>query len=183
MPITAPFEPSLFADAAFNVVAYLMFLGNFVVAAIGQAVTPRLAAVCRADPIAYRRLVLRLVGYGAALGVAGLAVALVAGDSILRLLYGDRYAGHGALFAWVMLGGAVFYVASLLWYAAVAARRLAAQPFILLVAMAVTTVACVFLVPAHGAIGASWSLTLGFLVRLVGGAFTVMPARSERNRA
>ena len=98
------------------------------VGALGQSAFPRLARYYAEGSVrAFRRLLVKLVGLGAGLGIVGLLVALVAGRSILTLLYKPEYAEHADLFAWLMTAAAVSYVASLMGYGITAARYFRAQ--------------------------------------------------------
>jgi len=141
-------------------------------------VTPRLASAYHESVAAFRRAVWQLTTAGLALGAGGVVFALAAGRRVLARVYGPSFAAHGTLFVWVMVGAAIFYVTSLWWYAAVAARRIPSQAVILSAAVAVTAVACAVLIPRAGLLGASWALTAGFVVRLVGCAVALAGVRA-----
>ena len=112
----------------FAALAYLMVAGNTVVGALGQSASPRLARYyAEGNAWAFRRLLVKLVGLGAGLGIVGLLVALVAGRFILTLLYKPEYAEHAGLFAWLMTAATVSYVASFLGYGMTAARYFRSQ--------------------------------------------------------
>lgn len=166
------------AVGIYSAVAYLMFLGNFFITALGQAATPRLASAYHTSAAAFRRVVWQLTAIGTALGVAGVVFALVAGRFMLQKVYGPAFAAHAVLFVWVMVGAGIFYVTSLLWYATVAARRIPSQAIIQSVAVGVTAAACAILVPRAGLLGASWALNAGFVVRLVGCAVALVGVRT-----
>ena len=61
----------------FAALAYLMVAGNTVVGALGQSASPRLARYyAEGNGRAFRRLLVKLVGLGAGMGLVGLLVAL-----------------------------------------------------------------------------------------------------------
>ena len=103
---------------------------------------------------------MRLVVLVAGIGVAGVVVALVAGQPILRLLYRPEYAEHHVAFVWIMAAGGLSYVGAVFGFAATARRQLAQQPFILLAVVAVVLVSSWWLVPVGGVLGAALSMAM-----------------------
>jgi O-antigen/teichoic acid export membrane protein len=151
----------------FAALSSLLAAGNLVLAALGQSATPRMARYHELrDVRAFRRLVARLTVIAALVGAAGLAVALLAGEPLLRFVFGPRYAGRADLLVWLMAAGLVMYVTSPLGYALVATRRFAVQVPL----FAVTTLLCAgvswSLVPAYGLLGAACALGGSFLVEV-----------------
>ncbi len=166
----------------FAALAYLMVAGNTVVAAMGQSASPRLAG-CYAEgnARAFRRLLVKLVGLGAGLGIVGLLVALIAGRFILTLLYKPEYAEHADLFAWLTTAAAVSYVASLMGYGITAARCFRPQLPLFGFCGAVSALACLVLVPRIGLKGAVWAVLASLIVQMAGTA--AIMNHSQRKKA
>jgi O-antigen/teichoic acid export membrane protein len=145
--------------------AYLIVAGNTVVGALGQSASPRLAAYyAEGNRRAYGRLLGRLLAIGAGLGLAGVLVALLAGELILNLLYGPEYAAEAGVFIWIMVAAGISYLASFMGYGVTAARVFALQ----LVLSGIPTLAAaglsVLLIPDGGLQGAAMVLVFSSLV-------------------
>jgi O-antigen/teichoic acid export membrane protein len=152
----------------FSALAYVTVVSQVVVNALAQAAAPRLAQhYVLGDIGAYRLLVLKLTGASALVGAASVAVALIAGEPILRLLYKPAYAAHVELFVWIMAGSAVWCVVVMFIAAANAARRHASQLVGALVVVLASLAAGAILVPNYGLIG-------GALVSLAGAIVGVL---------
>jgi O-antigen/teichoic acid export membrane protein len=166
----------------FVAVAYLQVAGTTVVGALGQSASPRLAKYYAAgDGLSFRRLLLKLAGIGALLGGAAILVALVAGRELLTLLYGPEYA-HRDLFVWLAVAAGIAYVASFVGYAMTAARHFRIQlPLFALVA-STTALACLWLVPTHGLLGAAIALVIGSAIQAGGSSVVVAHALRKLGR-
>jgi O-antigen/teichoic acid export membrane protein len=153
----------------FGALGYLGLVGSTAVAAIGQSATPRLAQCYAArQRKAFNLLLLQLTGVGAALGLLGVVVAIVAGEQILALVYGAEYAAHNAILVWLMLAAGLGYVAAFAGYGVTAARYFKAQIPLFAGVVAATAAACWWLVPKYGMLGAALSLLVAALTQLVG---------------
>lgn len=143
----------------FAALAYLVVVGNILVGAMGQSVVPRLAKYFAAGDIAsYQRLLLRLLGIGTLIGLAGVGLALFAGRMILTLLYRPEYADHVQIFVGLMCAGGLSYLASIMGYGLTATRRF--RVFILpygFIACAAVLFGALW-IPRHGAAGAAGAL-------------------------
>lgn len=151
----------------FAAVGYVMLSGSFIVNALGQAATPRLAAYFsggqRRD---FERLSKRLMGVGAAIGVSGVLASLVAGRQILSMLYGQEYGRYGGLLAWMMVAAGFGYMASFAGYGLTAARHFKAQmPLFGLVAL-LDLGLCLVLGRIEGAIGVAQAMCLANAAQL-----------------
>ena len=145
--------------------AYLMVAGNTVVSALGQAVSPRLAAYyARGDTRAYGRLLLRLTMIGAGLGLAGVIVAVVAGELVLHLMYGPEYAAEADVFVWIMISAAVAYIGSFMGYGVTAARVFKLQLVLSGLPALAALGLSMLLIPEQGLYGAAIVLILTNLV-------------------
>jgi O-antigen/teichoic acid export membrane protein len=148
-------EPMIGVFGAFN---YLVQIGAMVVAAVAVAASPRLARYYgdgkRTD---FYRLLFTLVGLCALLGIAGVIVSLVAGETIVSLLFKREDAQHGTLLVWLMASAGISYVASILGYAVTATRRFSRFTLPYLGVTIVGMIACAILIPRFGLTGAAWS--------------------------
>lgn len=158
----------------FVALAYLMVAGNMTVAAAGQSASPRLAVLYAAGQRrAFLRLLARLVLVGLALGVAGVAIALIAGRDLLRWLYTAQYADHADLLIWLAATAGVEFISSFFGHAMTAARRFRVQVPLFALATTMTLIASALLIPGRGLSGAVIALLLGALVKLAGGALII----------
>ncbi len=154
----------------YSALAYLMVAGGLVVNALGQAATPRLAKhFSDGDRASFRSLLLRLIVVGLALGLIGLAVALLAGREILTLLYRTEYARRLDVLVALMIAAAVGYVGSFLGYGMTAARQFKVQAPLFATAGVCTAAACALLVPRSGILGAAYASIVTAVVALLGG--------------
>jgi O-antigen/teichoic acid export membrane protein len=161
----------------FAAVAYLMVAGTTVVNALGQSASPRLAQhYARSDVVEFWRLMRKLVGIGAALGASGVLVAVMWGRQLLSALFREEYAAAADVFVWMMVAGAISYVACLFGYGLTAARRFKAQAPLMLAVTVVTASLSIVLVPGHGLIGAALATVLGALVQLIGSGLVLRRA-------
>ena len=156
----------------FSAAASLVSVGNTVINAVGQTVTPRLAKLFAwegADVFASYSF--RLLGFGAGLGLCAVACAVTLGRWTLALMFRPEYAGYAWLLTALMAAGAIGYMASLLGYAVTAARSFRAQMPLFVVVTAVTLLASALLIPAYGLAGAAMASGISSTVQLVGLAF------------
>ena len=161
----------------FAAMAYLIVAGGMVVGALGQSATPRLAKYYAAgNTVAFRNLLMKMVGIGVLLGAAGVLIAALAGRELLTLLYTPEYAQKSGVFFWLMVAGGIAYVSSFMGYTMTATRYFKVQlPLFTLVA-GTTTAACLWLVPQWGLVGAAWALIMGAVVQAGGSAGVVLHA-------
>lgn len=157
----------------FSAVFYLTYAGYTVVAALGNATSPRLAALYATDVVRFRRLTMRLAAAGFGVGALGTIVAVLFGHRVLAILYRADYASQQPLLIWVMISSAVWYGATLLVFAAIAAKRFAPQAYLHGAAAAVTFALCPVLLPRFGLPGAAMALTAGVSALLLGESVVV----------
>lgn len=152
----------------FAALAYLMVAGNMVILALGESASPRLAKYyVEGNSIAFRELLLKLVGMAAVFGVVTILAAQIAGREILTLLYQPEYAEHKDLFVLLMVSGAIGYVSSFLGYGMTAARYLRVQMPLFILVATTSAVACLWLLPTQGLIGAAIALIIAAIVQAV----------------
>jgi O-antigen/teichoic acid export membrane protein len=165
----------------FAAMAFLLLPGTSVlIAALGQAASPRLARDYAAgDARAFRALLLRLTAVGALGGGIALLAVLVAGREALALLYTPEYAEHAGIFLWLTLEAGLGFLSSILVYGMTAARFFRAQLPLSLATLAFTTVACAALTPRYGLFGAALATVLAGLFQLAGNTFVIVCALRE----
>jgi len=153
---------ALFAAAAWPALA-----GNLVVNAVAESACARLAH-CHASAghAGFARLLGKMSLAGFALGMAGVAVAALAGERLLGLFYPAAYASASQVFVILMLAAALANVASFLHYGMVAARRFTGQMTVLVITSAATLIACVILIPRWGLNGAAAAVGVAMTVQI-----------------
>lgn len=152
----------------FAALSYLMVAGYTLVGALGQAVTPPLARYAATEDWAsFRRLLLRFVALGAAIGGAGITVALLAGQTLLLLLYRPEYAAHTEVFVWLMVAAGIWYAQSALNFGLTAARRFRVQVPLFAGVTLTTLIACAVLIPQWQLLGAAYALVLAMAVQCI----------------
>jgi O-antigen/teichoic acid export membrane protein len=172
------YELGLFAP-----MAYLKQVGNIVIIALGLSVCSRLARYYAArKSLAFRTLLLRLVGIGVLLGGAGVVVTLVAGREILTLLYRPEYAEHYDVFVMLMVAAGIDYVATSLDYGMTAARYFRVQIPLFAAVTGSTALACLWLIPSDGLRGAATAVIIGAVVRASGSLIIVLYALRALHR-
>jgi O-antigen/teichoic acid export membrane protein len=152
----------------FSALSYLMVAGNIVVSALGQSATPRLAQYYTAGKSQdFQNLVVKTVLIGAVLGGIFILMAAVAGQQILTLLYRPEYAERGYLFLLLMVAAGIGYVASFLGYAMTAAQYFRVQLPLFIVATGISALACFWLIPRQGLVGAAIALIVSAVVQAI----------------
>jgi O-antigen/teichoic acid export membrane protein len=162
----------LAALGLFTAMAHFVVAGRIVITAVCQAAFPRLADLYAVgDRTAFRRLLVRLIGFSMLPGIIGLLFVLAFGRELLTLVYGPTFADGAAVFPWIMLVGVVLYAQTPFGYGLTAMHRIKVQPLIFGVVVAVNAAGCLLLVPGSGVLGASvaWlaSVTCQFGLSLV----------------
>ncbi len=151
----------------FSAIASLAGAGNLIMSALANSSFVAIArAVAKGERREYRVLSLRLLGTSAALGLCGVAVAMIAGKYILTKVFRPEYAADTHVFTRLMIAGALSYMITGQGYALTAARVLTSQIPILLCAAVATALFCWWLVPARGIQGAAEAWLLSSVVTL-----------------
>lgn len=153
----------------YSALAYLMVGGQLIGSSVTLGLSTRLAAQFVSDRRAYRRLLSRALALCSAVGILGLAVALVWGRPLLRILYTPQYAEHQGLFVAVMVATLLNTVFWPVGVALTIARRTRAQLWLRLAAAALGWAGTLYLLPRFGLIGAAGALCLAFAVQLAAG--------------
>jgi O-antigen/teichoic acid export membrane protein len=150
----------------FAAMSYLMVVGQMVVSALAESASPQLAKYYAAgNSTAFGTLMLKLVGVGLMLGAGGVFVAVVAGRPILTLLYKPEYADRADLFLWLMVAAGILYVSAFLGYGITAARYFRVQMPLFVLVTGSSAIACFWLIPTQGVLGAAIALIVGAVVQ------------------
>jgi O-antigen/teichoic acid export membrane protein len=158
----------------FAALSYVVIVGTTLVNALGQALSPRLAREYAAGNAAgFLRVLRNFAVFAAVLGACGLVAVLVAGRTVLTLMYSPEYGDAAGVMAVMMGAGALGYIASTLGYALTATRRFSIQVPRALFVAATTTVACAVLVPRFGIAGAAWACAIGGAAEIFGSAWLI----------
>jgi O-antigen/teichoic acid export membrane protein len=153
----------------FSAAASLISVGGTLVNTVGQSVTPRLARLFAWEgPAAFASFSLRLLGFGALLGLCAIGCAALIGRQVLTLMFRPEYGDRAGLLVALMAAGAIGYVSSLLGYAVTAARSFRAQMPLFAVVAAVTFLAGAVLIPSRGLAGAALTAAISSAVQLAG---------------
>jgi len=166
----------------FGAFAYVVIVGQMVVAALGAAASPRLARHYDAGDLKqFFRLIGWMSGLCALLGLSLVGLSLVAGQWAVTVLFGREYAAHRDTFTWLMIAAGVGYVGAILGYATTATRRFHSLTVPYLLSALLTGVLSWALVPSYGIRGAAW-VTLGFSLSnvTIGIVLLVQAAREKR---
>ena len=150
----------------FAAMSYLMVVGQMVVSALAESASPRLAKYYAAgNSTAFRTLLFKLVGVGAALGGAGVLVAVVVGREILTLLYRPEYGQQADVFVLLMVAAGIIYVSVFLGYGITATRSFRIQLPLYVAVTGSSAISCLWLIPTMGVRGAAIALIVGAVVQ------------------
>lgn len=138
----------------------LLAIGRMVIGALGQSAYPRLAKYFVASKTAFRNLLAKLVAVGFTLGLSGLVITFFFGKFILTMIFSADYAVYYKEFNWIMLFGAIAYIASFFGYGVTAARYFKIPLVIWTVVAGITAVSCYLLVPSYSIKGAAWAMSI-----------------------
>lgn len=161
---------------------YLIVAGTTIVGALGQAASPRLANYfAESNQAQFISLFRRLVILVALVGIGGVAIAVTAGETILRILYTSEYAHLKGVLVVVMIAGAASYLRSLIGYAMTATRSFIQQSRISLLSLIIVAVSSLVLVPQSGLYGGAVAVALAATVQCICGVFVIRRAINSQN--
>ena len=150
----------------FAPIAYVLQGLGMGVSAAGEAMIPRLARYYQADKARYLRSGLRLAGFGALLGAAGLVFASLFGRPLLTLLYRPEYAVYTPVLVALMAVGVLRFAQAGIGTAVTAAGLFREQVPIFGLTLLATLLVGWLLIPGWGLLGAAAAIGLGFLFSL-----------------
>jgi O-antigen/teichoic acid export membrane protein len=158
----------------FAAMAYIVVVGNTVVIAANGAALPRLSSLhAEGKTVEFNNLVFRLLLVGVALGICILCAIVLFGETILTVVYSDRFVVETNVFVLIVLGGAVVYLSMILGTAITARRQFRIPVPIHTVNLSLTALLCWALVGDYGLTGAAIALLVSALFVTASFAFVV----------
>ncbi|MFD0868721.1 Polysaccharide biosynthesis protein [Chlamydia abortus] len=152
----------------FGAISYILVGAARFTTAISQTVSPRLAKYyASGNKGAFVKLLALVLLVNGALGMVGLAAAVLFGEPILTLVYTESYAVYSDLFVWVMLISLFSFLGSALGVGATSMRIFTSQVPIHITKLVVTIICSVWLIEDYGLNGAAWTLAVAAFVSMV----------------
>jgi O-antigen/teichoic acid export membrane protein len=152
----------------FSATAYATVAMTLVSDALGHCAMPRLSRLYASGRLAQiRSLLFRLLAAGAAVGLAGVAIAQLMGARLLATFYSQEYAKQSRVFVMLACASAIQCISSLLNSGITSARCFRIQVPIFALAAAASALACARLVPGAGLAGGALAMVIGAVVHLV----------------
>jgi len=149
----------------FAALAYFTLIGVYVINALGQSASPRLAHYYQSgDFVAFRRLRNQLIGLGAFLGSIGVFVVWFGGGFILNFAYGSKYAQQSDVLLILMIAAAMQYAFVFLGTTLNAMRHFRFQAYVQTISIGITLLLCVLLIKNYGIRGAAYAILIKNLI-------------------
>jgi len=143
----------------FSALAYFMIFGGMIFTALAQSVIPRLARYhAEGNIVQFRKILLKLILMGAAIGVAGVVIAALFGRKVLVLFYSEKYSENTGLLVLLMVANLVDFTFLSIASAVNAMRHFQIQVVIATVSTLVMIPMCVILTHKLGLSGAALSM-------------------------
>lgn len=138
------------------------------VTSLGVATSVRLARLFAEREFGrFRALLAKMVAGVAMCGALGVVIVSEIGGPVLSAVYTDAYAAHSGVLVWLVAAASVRVSANLLQFGVIASRKfwwLCWQNGAMLI---VSIFGCVFLIPAHGIVGAGMVMLMIFCAQLL----------------
>ncbi|HEV8046440.1 MAG TPA: hypothetical protein VGP35_01835 [Terriglobales bacterium] len=152
----------------FASIAYPVAAATIISNSLGQSALARLSRLFAEGRIKeFQRLVIKLVMFGAGLGLLALILVLACGNSLLAVLYTPEYTRQGNLFALLALTAGLNCTGCFLTYALTAARKFTIQFPISILCLLTTFLASAIFVPRYHLVGAALALLSSASVLIV----------------
>lgn len=153
----------------FSAILYCVVAENMVMAALGQAASPRLAKLhAEGKTRDFCLLIGKLAIFGALVGTAGIVASRVAGAQILTLLFRPEYASHVDSLMWLMAAGVLMNITGILGVAVTAMHAFRPQVWVHLSCAVAGLASSLLLIPSHGVQGGAISVVVMSAVGLAG---------------
>lgn len=163
----------------FTVLVYLIIIGETLINALGQAVTPRLAKHFSYNKFHYFNLMNKLIAFSVSIGIIGIFISIFLGEKILVIIYGIEYAKYSNVFVVVMVAGAIGYIASFMGYGITAARFFKIQPVLGVSWIITSLISSFFLIPKYGLMGAAYTLVITAVVQVLSKSIVLFYIRNQ----
>ncbi|MGE6487389.1 oligosaccharide flippase family protein [Paenisporosarcina sp. NPDC076898] len=152
----------------FASIAYIMIAGTFIINSIGQSVSPKLAKYYSNNEFDKFQNLLNKLGFiGFIIGLSGLLIALLFGESILVNLYTQEFANYNNIFLILIVASTITYINSFIGFGLTTARLFKIQPLIVLVVILFNLLANLVLTPKFGLFGVGISITISVIVQFL----------------
>jgi O-antigen/teichoic acid export membrane protein len=165
----------------FAAMSSLLVAGNMIVAALNQSISPRLAKYYEQNIAAYKKLLCKLLGIGAILGILGIIISSLFGKLILTLMFRAEYAEYSDVFVWITVAGAILFIFHFMNSGLNAARRFKIQAPIYAVVAAICAGLSFLLIPHYGMMGAVWSIIACYCFGTISSAVLIVKAVNEKD--
>jgi O-antigen/teichoic acid export membrane protein len=143
----------------FAAIAALLTVGNTIIAALGQTVSPRLAKYHASGEVkAFDSLMIKLIAIGIFIGISGFITAIYGGDHLLKLLYRPEYVAYKNVLIWLMAASVVQFTYVFLGTGLQAMRNFHIHLPIQIGTCIVVLVLSYLLISEHGLTGAAWAI-------------------------
>lgn len=160
----------------FAALASLPTIGIMLVDALAKAASPRLAHYYIDNRRAFAALARKLVVVGVLLSALAMGLFYLFGKPILTICFSADYANYHRTLMWLMTGGALMYLWSIMETCLTAARFFRIQVPIYVCAAGTALVSAWILIPSYRLDGAAFALIGANTVGLVGTACAVVYA-------
>jgi O-antigen/teichoic acid export membrane protein len=143
--VAAHFDANVLAVV--GIMTYALTMGQTLVTALCYPAIPRLAAhYSDGRPKAFKRLLVKLCAHGGAAGLLAVAAAALFDRPLLRLVLGEEFATHSALFVLTVAAGAIQVIQLILLSALRAMRRFKVVSLVQLAGLVSTASLCIGLI-------------------------------------
>ncbi|MBX7082221.1 MAG: hypothetical protein K1X88_23635 [Nannocystaceae bacterium] len=168
----------------FTPMAYLVTIGSAFAFAVAAPAAPKLARLARAgDGAGVRALVRRMALRTGGLGLAGVAVAALAGGPLVASLYGPAWLHTTPTLVALAIAGTLHFVMVPVMLALTASRALIVQLTCYLAALGGCAIACAAWVPSLGSTGAALGSVAGMACGLLTAVVALLRATRTRGGA
>jgi O-antigen/teichoic acid export membrane protein len=177
------YHAGLEALGVFSALAYLITVGNIVVAAMGNTMlTPLARHWDEGDFAGFTSATLKATATLAGLSLAGIVICWLAGPRLLAVLYGPDFVEYANLLIVVAAGGSFLLIGNFLGYAMMATKTFALQLPLNVVALAAVLIASTALIPVRGARGAAEAILILGATKILTAAFNAHYAYARRGQ-
>jgi O-antigen/teichoic acid export membrane protein len=167
----------------FAAIGFVVSIGNMAVVSLGQSAFTRLAgSYANGDLAAFISLLGKLLAFGAVIGACGMIISKLAGREILTILFRPEYAQRADLLVWIMAAGGVLFMAQFLGFGMTAANFYKPQVALNIAANLSLFLACYWLVPQRGLLGAVLAMLIAAIVQLVGSVMVLLKGLQLQTR-
>lgn len=156
------------AVGLFTAMYYLLNAVVLLVNAVGQTLSARLARLyARADWVGFRRLLARLGLLGIGVGLALFVLALLFGETGIRLIYGPDFLAGAGVLTLLMAAAGPRFAGSLLQFGVVASRQFATHLAIQTLMFVLAILLNIALIARFGLNGAGWAVIAVAIIHLL----------------